>query len=73
MVMMMDPEEILPVVMVIIPVLVQEDLVSLIMEHAEETVIDTLTEMVVMIRTLEISPAGQAMKTTTLRMILYYN
>ena len=73
MAMMMDPEEILPVVMIIIPVLVQEDLVSLIMEHAEDIVIDALTEMVVMIRTLEINPAGHAMKMTTLKMIRYYN
>ena len=73
MAMMMDPEEILPVVMIIIPVLVQEDLVSPIRKRAEETVIDALTEMVVMIRTLEINPAGQAMKMTTLKMIRYYN
>ena len=73
MVMMMDPEEILPVVMVIIPVLVQEGLVSLIMEHAEDVVIDTLTEMVVMIRTLEINLVGKVMKMMTLKMIPYYN
>ena len=73
MVMTMDPEEILPVVMIIIPVLVQGDLASPIREQAEETVIGALTEMVVMIRILEISPAGQAMKMTTLRMIRYYN
>ena len=73
MVMMMDLEEILPVVMVIIPVLAQEGLESLIMEHTEDIVIDTLTEMVVMIRTLEINLVGQVMKMMTLKMIPYYN
>ena len=73
MAMMMDPEGILPVVMITILVLVQGDLVYPIREEVEETVTDILTEMVVVIRILEINPAGQAMKTTTLKMILYYN
>ena len=70
---MMIDQEILPVVMITILVLVQGDLVCPIRMQVGETVTDILTEMVVVIRVLEIDPADQAMKTTTLKMILYYN
>ena len=70
---MMIDQEILPVVMITILVLVQGDLVCPIRMQVGETVTDILTEMVVVIRVLEIDPADQAMKTTTLKMILYYS
>ena len=72
MAMMMD-QETRPVVMITILVLVQGDLVCPIRKQVGETVTDILTEMVVVIRVLEIDPADQAMKTTTLKMILYYS
>ena len=72
MVMVMD-QETRPVVMITILVLVQGDLVYPIRKQVGETVTDILTEMVVVIRVLEIDPADQAMKTTTLKMILYYS
>ena len=59
--------------MITILVLVQGDLVCPIRKQVGETVTDILTEMAVVIRVLEIDPADQVMKTTTLKMILYYS
>ena len=65
-------QETLPVVMITILVLVQEDLVCQIKVPIGEIVTDILTEMVVMIQVLEINPVDRAMKTVILTMILYY-
>ena len=63
-------QETRPVVMITVLVLVQGDLVCPIRKKVGETATDILTEMVAVIRVLEIDPADQAMKTTTLTMIL---
>ena len=71
MAMMMD-QETLPV-MITFLVLVQGDLMCPIGKRVGEAATDILTEMVAVIRVLESDPADQAMKTTTLKMILYYS
>ena len=71
MVMVMNQETRL-VVMITFLVLVQGDLVCPIRKKVGEAATDILTEMVAVIRVLEGDPADQAMKTTTLTMILYY-
>ena len=71
MVMVMDQETRL-VVMITFLVLVQGDLMCPIGTSVGEAATDILTEMVAVIQVLGDDPADQAMKTTTLTMILYY-
>ena len=71
MVMVMNQETRL-VVMITFLVLVQGDLMCPIGTSVGEAATDILTEMVAVIQVLGDDPADQAMKTTTLTMILYY-
>ena len=71
MVMVMNQETPL-VVMITFLVLVQGDLMCPIGKRVGEAATDILTEMVAVIQVLGDDPADQAMKTTTLTMILYY-
>ena len=65
-------QETRPVVMITFLVLVQGDLMCPIGTSVGEAATDILTEMVAVIQVLGGDPADQAMKTTTLTMILYY-
>ena len=71
MVMVMNQETHL-VVMITFLVLVRGDLMCPIGTSVGEAATDILTEMVAVIQVLGGDPADQAMKTTTLTMILYY-
>ena len=65
-------QETLPVVMITVLVLVQEDLGYRVKVAIGETVTGVMTEMAGMIRVLEINTVDRAMKTVILTMILYY-
>ena len=71
-ILMVMTQETLPVVMITVLVLVQEDLGYRVKVAIGETVTGVMTEMAGMIRVLEINPVDRAMKTVILTMILYY-